>query len=823
MRTDRLKFKYAALVGCLCLLASCQQDEMPQMQQKASTATTSSSVPSRSVTCEVTTTEAGTLIAKLDEIATAGGYVKEDITDLTISGPVTQEDLRALRPFTKLSKLDMTGLTIINEDGNVTDFFPDETLDSLASPAHIYMPTSISIIGNNAFRYSKIKAVEMPNNVTTIFTCAFYQCKELQTVHLSDSIEIIYYNVFDGCNSLTTINVPEKLREIYHGAFRNCAFSSFTLPETIELIDSWVFAQNPNLININWSSKVTEIPDYCFYNCPKLNFEIPNNITKIGDSSFRGCTISSFTLPETIESLGSWAFAENTNLININWPSKVTVIPSNCFYDCPKLKFEIPNTITRIEHRAFGSCTSLTTDLVIPSSVEYISSYAFEHCYSINIVTFPSTLTEIAEYVFNYCTELRTVNGISNWTKIPEGMFQCCTSLNFEIPAQVDTIGNYAFNHCESLNVALPKQLKYLGESAFRNCYAMSNSQLPSTLKYIGSTALEGWQLITEFDVPEGVEHIGRHAFHNTSIKELTIPSTVQTVEDYIVTDCEDLQTIYWKTSVYMPELFYSWNNHNTLIYAPTGISYHPNNKIMIFGDDETGYICDQSIEINTNRDFYCPKAFTAKEVVYRKHYGTWTYPNQSCGWYTISLPFTVTRFVIQETEDQPERELRPFGTEDMGDAKPFWLRTLHSDGFGRETMLEAGKPYIIAFPYNPEYYLPEYNINGTVEFWGENVTIIENTQLTPIVGPEFTFCPTFERLQKSMDIYNIDYNSYTDRVHDTFYYGGSLFRSSIRDTERYEAYLTNNVTGRSVIAVENKASSRAARTIGSVPMEDDM
>ncbi len=741
-------------VGLLCLLViSCQQDEIMQPTLKKHTATSNSSIASRSVTCEVTS-EAGSLMDKLDEIANSGGYAKEEITELTINGTVNYEDLRALRPFAKMTKLDMSNMTIVDENGYMNTFFPDNTLDSLASHAHVYMPNSIELIGNNAFQSSNIIAINIPDNVYSIFPYAFADCKKLQTVLLSNNIEQIYYGAFEGCNSLTTINVPSKLKQIQGAAFNGCAFSSFIIPETVETIEWNAFSNNPNLEHVgNWPTKVTEIPGSCFINCPKLKFEIPNHVSKIGDSAFRGC-----------------------------------------------------NAIT---------------DIIIPSSVEVIEGLAFESCANLKSITIPATLTNVGEYAFAYCRNLELINGTPNWTKISNGLFSECHNLNFDIPVQVDTIGDFALSGCYKLKSELPPNIKYLGNHALFDCKLLTQCITSASLVFIGDYALARCEQMKEITLQEGLETIGYCAFGNTSIKELRIPSTVKTIGNEIVANCEDLRVINWETTADMPELFYSWENYGTLIYAKSGINVHPNNKNLILGDDESGYVTER-FELVDGKDFYCPKAFTAKQVVFRKHFNAWTEPNKPGGWRTIALPFTVTKFVAQATGDQPERTLKPFGTEDMGDAKPFWLRTLHNDGFSRETILEAGKPYIICFP-NSDQYLPEYNIRGTVEFWGENVTVVDNSQMIPLEGPNYTFYPTFEKIKKSMDIYNIDYNSYYDRMYNIHYAGGSLFRSSIRDTEPYEGYIMNNVTGRAMIAINNQTNGRSIKSFGAVPMEDDM
>lgn len=564
---------------CLFVLTltsvSCKQDDsVGNLMQELTENGNSMISRSEAVIFNITSIETGTLATLMSNAASEKGCQVEDVTELTISGKVSFDDLRSLRTLKRLTKLDLTSITVYDEFGNQSDCLIDDVFNSFASPAHIILPTSISQIYGSCFASSNIVGVTLHNNITTI-----------------------------------------------QHAFQNC-----------------------------------------------------RNLKEV-----------------------------------INWPTAVTSIPNSCFWECSSLNFEIPSHITSIEDYAFWSCSSLT-DVTIP-------------------------------------------DGVTN-------------------------IGHYAFAYCSSL---------------------------------------------TNVKLPEGLKQIGNVVFENTPLVELTIPSTATSVGDCIVGGCILLKIIKWNSSTDIPILFREWENSNTLIYAPTGVTSHPDNKNVIIGDETNGYYAEH-IEVPENSDFICPIPFTAETVVFRKHYGQLTYPGETAGWNTLTLPFDVTKIIIQETGEQPERTLKPFGSEEMGDAKPFWLRTLSEDGFVRSTKIEAGTPYLIAFPYNPSYYLPEYNIWGTVEYWGENVTVVTDTDIKTINGPNFDMCGTYKKLNKSMNIYNIDYDEFRDNMYGLYFNGGSLFRSSIRATEPFEAYLTNNNgSTRSYIPIEGNGSTRSSGAFNNIPSDNDM
>ena len=586
---------------CLFVLTltsvSCKQDDsVGNLMQELTENGKSMISRSEAVIFNITSTETGTLATLMSNAASEKGCQVEDVTELTISGKVSFDDLRSLRTLKRLTKLDLTSITVYDEFGNQSDCLIDDVFNSFASPAHIILPTSISHIYGSCFASSNIVGVTLHNNITTI-----------------------------------------------QHAFQNC-----------------------------------------------------RNLKEV-----------------------------------INWPTAVTSIPNSCFWECSSLNFEIPSHITSIEDYAFWSCSSLTD------------------------VTIPDGVTEIGHCAFEYCSSLTNV-------KLPNGL---------------KTIRNRTFN---STN-------------------------------------------ITSIKLPEGLEYIGDNVLDGTPLVELAIPSTVTYVGNHIVANCDLLKIIKWNSPTDIPILFGWGQSYNTLIYAPTGVTSHPDNKNVILGDETNGYFTEH-FEITEYSDFFCPIPFTAETAVYRKYYNRGTIPGETAGWNTLTLPFDVTKIIIQETGEQPERTLKPFGSDEMGDANPFWLRTLSDDGFVRSTKIEAGTPYLIAFPNNPSYYLPEYNIWGTVEYWGENVMVVADTDINVVNGPSFDMSGTYKRLNKSMNIYNIDYDEFRDDMYGLYFHGGSLFRSSIRATEPFEAYLTNNNgSTRSYIPIEGNGSTRSSESFNNIPSDNDM
>lgn len=864
------------LHSCFYLLTftfiACQSEveEVSEMQFVNGNEVVSENAETRSIICEVTTTAAGQLIEKLEEFGAENGCAKEEITELTISGPVNREDLQALQPFEKITKLDMREMTIIDEFGNETTEFPDHSLANFASPAYVYTPNSAYIIRSYAFYNSNIIGIYMHDNTVLIDTDTFRDCKMLTDVRLSDKLEDFGSGIFQGCSSLTSIELPPTLQTISVNMFAGCGFTTFTIPETVTNIEDGAFLSCENLETFNWPDWITRIPSHCFNGCSNLQLEIPEGVTIIGEYAFSGCkSITSFSLPKTITNIEQGAFQACKNLETINWPSEISRVPDWCFYDCTNLQFEIPEHVTEIGSYAFHGCNGITS-LKIPSTITYIGegvyqacenletinwpasitkipyscfngcsklqieipegvtdigqyafascyniislpstlmsieSNAFENCQGITSLTIPPSVTKWGENVFCNCVNLVNVTGIEEYEVIPKGMFLHCYSLENITLNKVVTIGTDAFSYCESLqNVSLPNTLKEIGDAAFHDCISF-----------------------TEIILPEGLEKIGFRAFRNTRISEMSIPASLKEVgEGVLEYTGSALKVVYWNCPIEIPRLREKWEGTIPYIYSVPGVAYDKNNGTnVIFGNDESGYVADR-FYISGDQDFYCPKAFTAKQVLYRRYIYRYTHPdNVSSGWETISLPFTASKFIVQDNGSQPQRDLKPFGSADMGDAKPFWLRVYTENGFERATSLEAGKPYIIAFPNNSSLYLPEYNIWGMIEFWGENVSIMPSSEeVTPVVGPEFTMYPTFKNLYDIGSNYQIDGTYIQNEKGETVW--GEAFVLSSNSVERYRAYGKSNGTSRSVIPIGGNGQSNTRSSVGEggIPQENDI
>ena len=129
---------------------------------------------------------------------------------------------------------------------------------------------------------------------------------------------------------------------------------------------------------------------------------------------------------------------------------KVNIIANGMIHKDIK-KIVIPNSVTYIGSSAFEGCRGLA-NVTIPDSVTSIESWAFCCCNGLTDVAIPDSVTSMGSRAFYDCDNITRVTIGNSVTSIGEGAFYGCISLmSIMIPDSVTSIGNWAFVVCNKL------------------------------------------------------------------------------------------------------------------------------------------------------------------------------------------------------------------------------------------------------------------------------------------------------------------------------------------------------------------------------------
>lgn len=228
---------------------------------------------------------------------------------------------------------------------------------------------------------------------------------------------------------------------------------------------------------------------------------IPDSVTEIGEGAFSGVKgLKTIIIPGTVKTIATSAFSFNTTLETVVLEEGVESIGNQAFNGCSNIKnVNLPQSLKRIGSLAFYQCSKLET-VTIPGNVQDIGNYAFSVCSTLDNVVLENGNKLIRNECFSYCANLTNITIPNTVTSIETSAFRYCTKLNKII---LKDNKNYTFAD-GILKTADGKQIVF-----------MTNELLAGT---------------SILDIPEGVTNFGMDVAAYKNIKQIKIPSTLESI-----------------------------------------------------------------------------------------------------------------------------------------------------------------------------------------------------------------------------------------------------------------------------------------------------
>ena len=324
----------------------------------------------------------------IDELA----FFQNGITSVVIPDSVQAIGQSAFNGCTKLTKVKIPeGVTVIND--YVFSECAFASVGITGSGADLELPNTITSIGKYAFdETALLNDVVLPESISVIAQRAFDK-SALKSIKIPDNVETIERYTFAECSNLTSVIFGDnsKLKTICGEAFGDCiALESIRIPDSVETI-GWVSGNSMS---------------GAFENCSALkNVEFGKNsrLTTLEESAFWNCkSLETIALPKSLKTIGKEAFEDCTNLKHVYFEegSQLKTICTRAFMDCESLEsIIIPDGVTEINYIVFGNCKKLSS-VIIPNDVTFIDTYAFYFCTSLKELTVPKTVTQINKSAF---------------------------------------------------------------------------------------------------------------------------------------------------------------------------------------------------------------------------------------------------------------------------------------------------------------------------------------------------------------------------------------------------------------------------------------
>ncbi len=325
-----------------------------------------------------------------------------------------------------------------------------------------------------------------------------------------NAVSSIKSSMNDTKNTLTCI---EGYRWYYEIDAPSAYSEYFELPEE-PVVDTPPYSKTKEIVNIQPIS-LPELNSGAI-----LTYTVTNEKTII----ITGCNPSAVGTLQLPKDIGGFAVRE---------------IASSAFANCTGItEITTASTLRTINSSAFSGCSNLSI-VTLNEGLKNIGSYTFNGT-AITEVTIPSTVESMDYYnddssAFYGAKNLKTIVFAEGIKTIPEYALENVSSVTeVVIPDSVTIIGKAAFYGCTSLTeVILPESVVTVESSAFYGCTSLTEVILPESVVTVESSAFSGCSNLSKVTLNEGLKNIGYYAFNGTAITEVTIPSTVESMDYY--------------------------------------------------------------------------------------------------------------------------------------------------------------------------------------------------------------------------------------------------------------------------------------------------
>ena len=370
------------------------------------------------------------------------------------------------------------------------------------------------------------------------------------------------YAIVVGCEEgVEELTIPKTIRvdgkeynvtKVVCGLQNNSTLRSVNIQAEITTLDNSIFLNDKSLTSVTLPDTLKTIETAAFENCASLTeIDLPEGLEVIKNSVFVGTAIEKITLPSTLKELQSSAFNSVTTLKTVDFNNAGTSVGEKCFQGCNALE-TVGNTenITELGDYAFGSdrqgyngvnlhCQSLTGEIKL-NSVTKIGKAAFKNCTALNKVSGLENVTEIPNEAFNSCSRLTSISGLDNITTIGDNAFSKCS-------AMVKVDGKYVKTGITELEGLQLSNLTSIGVRALDSVKAAFeiNESTFSHLTSLGEGAFSQVSgMAGPLTLPEGITSVGTATFLGTSITEVNLPNSIQSIGERAFISCTQLTSV---------------------------------------------------------------------------------------------------------------------------------------------------------------------------------------------------------------------------------------------------------------------------------------
>ena len=451
------------------------------------------------------------------------------------------------------------------------------------------IPSSVKTIGYSSFSSSKLKTINLSDNVTEIGSYAFCNCVEIESINLPEKLETISYHAFSACSNLNELTIPKSVTEI---GFHACGYKNVVSPNkkedfkiygykgtaaetyandngfefialdetpTTEPAQTKPDVKQQNPVQVSAEDVNIDLSEYDGNDAQVYPLTVTDAQGEVvysmvsGDEEFFSVNESTGALiisAETEE--GEYTVKIKTGALgNENYNSKyitktITVYVENNQVAPPETdnilisgdyKYRILSDGTAEITQYIGSDANVEIPETIDGkAITSIDFYAFGECTNIESVKIPENVKYIDWHAFYGCTKLNNITIPDTVISIDNGAFDDTAYVKNESNRENGLL--YIGKHLiDGRNVSGECIIKdntiTVSDRAFIYNTNITRVTFPESLKRIGSQAFNGCEELREVILPENIQEIGNLAFAGcTGLTEVILPKDIKEIGD---------------------------------------------------------------------------------------------------------------------------------------------------------------------------------------------------------------------------------------------------------------------------------------------------
>ncbi len=414
---------------------------------------------------------------------------------------------------------------------------------------------------------TKIAAVIIPQNITTIGENAFSGCSNLKKIYYigdGKNIEVKEGNdEFESAAKYTNVYVSDTDNTIYNYTDKNqtrLVLNGHGVMTNYDDSDSSYankspWRKNTQLSTVTFEDGLTSVGSYSFIGCTNIsNVVLSDSVVNINNGAFSGCTnLKDITISSSVESIGADAF-KDCNIKDVyftgtksQW-NAITKSAGNDALSNATVHYNV-KTVGAFQYwMADGGILEISGSGVLADFTEENPS-PWKDDDKIKGVIIPDTISYIGDNAFSGCTNLKKIyykGDQSSWQNDFEvsdtgnDEFRAVNDIYYNVKREDNILWAYSVDgRTKKLTISGSGNMAdYTADSpapwltAYKD--EITDIVVEDTITSIGDNAFSGCAKAENITISEGVTSIGESAFDGCSkAKSVTIPSTVTFINDY--------------------------------------------------------------------------------------------------------------------------------------------------------------------------------------------------------------------------------------------------------------------------------------------------